>query len=576
MRTVFSYLKRYRIAAATAILLMLIELTLELLQPFIIAKIIDNGILQNQINVVLLWGGVLVACSIVVFGIGILSSFYAAHVSQSFGFDLREKLFEKVQTFSYTSFIRFPEASLITRLTNDVMQLQNTVFMGLRIMLRAPLYVIGSIVMAFIVNPALAIWFALTIPFLALFLGWALKRGEVLFRDIQKQLDQVNGIMQQNLIGMRLIRVFVRIQHETGRFGTASGELMNRAMTAMKLTELTMPVVLLVLNVSIIAVLWFGRIHLDAGVATVGEIVAIVNYMTRTAGALSLMSMLVVSFSKAKASAQRIEEVILIEDDLKDITEDDENINQETGKVEFCNVSFRYPNTDNVILENISFQAAPAQTIAIMGSTGSGKSTLLQLIPRFYDVDEGTLLIDDIDNRLMKLERLRQGIGYVPQEVLLFTGTVAENIRWGKDEASLEEIMDAARLAQIHETIMKLPLQYDSIIGQKGINLSGGQKQRLTIARALVRKPSILLLDDCTSALDVHTESALLESLKEMQCTTFLVTQKISSTVNADNILLIDDGKLLASGTHQQLMNSCPLYMKIYKSQHGRVGVSYV
>ncbi|GKU80254.1 ABC transporter ATP-binding protein [Paenibacillus sp. L3-i20] len=573
MSTVFSHLKKYRIAAVAAILLMLIELVTELLQPYLMIKIIDDGIQQNQLNVVFMWGGALLVCSILAFVIGIFSSFYAAHVSQSFGFDLRKTLFEKVQTFSYASFNRFPESSMITRLTNDVMQLQNTIFMGLRIMLRAPLYVVGSIIMAFVVNPVLAIWFAAAIPFLAIFLVWVLKRGSNLFRGVQQQLDLLNGVMQQSLIGMRLIRVFVRIKHESSRFGNASGELMNRTIMAMRLTELTMPIILLVMNASVIAVLWFGRLELDANDATVGEIVAILNYMTRATGALSLMSMLVVNFSKAKASAQRVEEIVLTEIDLKD-TNKDENSKLEFGEVEFSNVTFRYSEGEIPVLENISFRAAPSETIAIMGATGSGKSSLLQLIPRLYDVEDGIVTIDGADNRLIKLERLRQRIGYVPQDIMLFSGTVADNIRWGKDDATLEEIMKAARQAQIHDTIMKLPMQYDSMIGQKGVNLSGGQKQRLTIARALIRQPTILLLDDCTSALDVHTERALLDSLKEIQCTTFLVTQKVSSTINADAILLLDDGRLLAYGTHGELMRTSELYYKIYISQFGGVGVS--
>lgn len=575
MRTIFSYLKKYRIAVVIAILLMLMELMVELFQPFIISRIIDDGIGHNDLSIVLKWGGVLIVCSILAFIVGILSSFYAAHVSQSFGFDLRERLYEKVQAFSFANFNRFPESSLITRLTNDVMQLQNTVFMGLRIMLRAPLLVIGSIVMAFVVQPKLAMWLAAAIPVLAVFLFWVLKKGEGLFRSVQQQLDGVNGMMQQNLIGMRIIRVFVRMKHESKRFARSSEQLVDRTVSALRLTETTMPIVMLVMNASVIAVLWFGRIELDTSGATSGEVIAIVNYATRTTGALSIMSMIVVNFSRARASAQRVEDILLTDIDLKDTNESDASMKLKTGDVSFENVSFQYPDTDQTILKDISFQAKQGQTIAILGATGSGKTSLLQLIPRLYDVQSGTVLMDGYDNRQMKLEHLRKRIGYVPQEIMLFTGSVEQNIRWGKEDATFEEIIEAAKMAQIHETIMKLPEQYDTIVGQKGVNLSGGQKQRLTIARALVRKPVILLLDDSTSALDVGTEMALLQALKDMKCTTFLITQKISSTAEADQILLLDEGELIAQGTHNQLIRESSLYLKIYESQFGKEGVSH-
>jgi ATP-binding cassette subfamily B protein len=574
MLTMFTFLKKYRFTASIALLLMLMELAVELLQPFIISKIIDDGIGQNDLSVVLKWGGILVGCTVLAFTVGIFSSFYASHVSQSFGYDLRERLYDKVQSFSFANFNRFPEASLITRLTNDVMQLQNTVFMGLRIMLRAPLLVIGSIVMSFAVQPKLALWLAAAVPFLGIFLLWVLKKGAGLFQSVQLQLDQVNGVMQQNLIGMRIVRVFVRMKHETKRFSQSSGELMDRTIAALRLTETTMPIILFVMNACVMAVLWFGRVELDNNGSTVGEVVAVVNYATRTTAALSIMSMIVVNFSRARASAQRTEEVLLTDIDLKDSQEVDADAALRNGQVAFEHVSFLYPDTQQKVLNDISFAVNPGQRIAVMGATGSGKSSLIQLIPRLYDVQDGTVRIDGTDNRLMRLDLLRKQIGYVPQEVMLFTGTVEQNIRWGKNDATLEEIMEAAKLAQIHDTIMRLPQQYDTIVGQKGVNLSGGQKQRLTIARALVRKPAILLLDDSTSALDVRTESALLHAIKQMNCTTFLITQKISSTVGADTILLLDEGELLVQGTHEQLIRESDLYRKIYESQFGKEGIS--
>lgn len=574
MRTMFSFLQKYKAATAVALLLMLTELMVELIQPFIISKIIDKGIGNDNMTVVLQWGGVLVGCSVIAFGVGIVSSFYASHVSQSFGFDVRERLYEKVQSFSFANFNRFPESSLITRLTNDVMQLQNTVFMGLRIMLRAPLLVIGSVVMAFIVHPKLALFLAAGIPFLGVFLVWVLQRGEKLFRSVQQQLDGVNGVMQQNLSGMRLIRVFVRMKHEATRFASSSERLMEKTVAAMRLTETTMPIILLVMNTCVLTVLWFGRFELDRSGASVGEVVAIVNYAMRTTGALSILSMIIVNFSRARASAQRVEEVLMTDIDLLDTEESDKEARLRAGDVSFEGVSFRYPDTGEHVLEAITFEAKAGDTVAIMGATGSGKTSLMQLIPRLYDLDEGIIRLDGIDNRQLKLTQLRGQIGYVPQDIMLFTGTVADNIRWGKEDATQEEIEQAAKLAQIHDTIMKLPLQYETIVGQKGVNLSGGQKQRLTIARALVRQPVILLLDDSTSALDVQTEARLLAALKQMHCTTFLITQKISTTIGADTVLLLDDGRLLAQGTHEQLLNGSNLYRRIFESQFGKEGVS--
>jgi len=573
MRTMLSFLKKYRFAVTVAILMMLFELMVELLQPYVISKIIDHGIGERNVEVILLWGGVLIGCTIAAFAAGILSSFYAAYVSQNFGFDVRETLYSKVQSFSFANFNRFPESSLITRLTNDVMYLQNMVFMGLRIMLRAPLLVIGSVAMALFVNPKLGLWLAICIPFLIVFLIWVLKKGERMFRAVQQQLDHVNSVIQQNLIGMRLIRVFVRMKHEARKFSASSEDLMKRTIKVLRLTEMTLPIILLLMNASIIAVLWFGRIELDAGGATQGQVVAVINYAMRTAGALSIMSMIIVNTSRANASAQRVEEVLAADVDLKDLAGSDAKASINKGSIRFEHVNFRYPDMDETVLHDISFRAEAGDTIAIMGATGSGKTSLLALIPRLYDAAGGNIYIDDQEIGRLKLDRLREGIGYVPQDIMLFTGTIADNIRWGKADATLQDVMEAARIAQIHDTIMKLPDQYDTVVGQKGVNLSGGQKQRLTIARALVRKPAILLLDDSTSALDVATEANLLNELRRIRCTTFLVTQKISSTAGAAQILLLDEGRLIAQGKHDELLATSKLYAQIYDSQFRKGGV---
>jgi ATP-binding cassette, subfamily B, multidrug efflux pump len=566
---VLSYLKPYTKWMILAWGLMLVELAVELWHPLLMAKIIDDGILQNDFSVVWKWGAIMMGTSLIAFMAGIANSFAAAHVGQNFGFALRNRLFEKVQSFSFSNLNQFPTSSLITRMTNDVTQIQNTVFMSLRIMMRAPLLVLFGTVMALYVHFKLALILVFTIPILLLFLISMMNKGMALFKTVQQKLDQVNEVMRENLAGMKLIKAMMRGEHEQRRFIKANEDLMNRTIQSLQIMELSMPVLLFVMNVGIIIILWFGNMNIQIGSAKAGEVVAIVNYATRIASALSIFTFILIVFSRAKASAQRISEVLAVNINLSDREETHPEITIKDGKVVFEDVYFQYPNTHAPVLKNISFIAHPGETIAILGATGSGKSSLLQLIPRLYDVNKGRILIDGIDVRDMNQEMLRKEIGFVPQEVLLFSGTVKENIAFGKEDASMEEMIEAAKHAQIHETIMKLPNAYDTIVGQKGVNLSGGQKQRLSIARALIRKPKILLLDDSTSALDLKTEAELFKALKSYTCTTFIVTQKVSTAMEADTILLLDEGTLIAKGSHECLLKSCALYQKIVQSQLG-------
>ncbi|WP_106768650.1 ABC transporter ATP-binding protein [Paenibacillus faecalis] len=579
MGIVFSFLKKYRVAAIAALMMMLIELVLELAQPIIISKIIDNGIQQEDLSVVWLWGGILTFSALIAFGAGIASSFFAAHTSQGLGYDMRERLYDKVQSFSYSVFNRFATSSLITRLTGDVTQVQDTVFMGLRFMTRVPLVVTGSIIMAVIVNVRLGLWLVLTVPVLFLFISWIMKKAAASFRKVQQRLDAVNGVIQENLTGIRLIRVFVRMEHEIKRFADSSKRLMKGTVSTLRMTERTMPFILIVMNAAIMAVLWFGRKDIVAGSTSIGEVVAVLNYTLRCIGAMSALSGLVMVLSRARASALRIREVLDTEGDMDEVgkigrgTETAEKTGRKMelqGAVKFENVGFSYPGSDIAVLTDISFQARPGERIAIMGATGSGKSSLVQLIPRLYEEDSGAVYIDGVKADKLDLNQLRRSVGYVPQEVLLFSGTIRENIAWGQEDASMEDIVEAAKRAQIHETIDRLPKGYETMLGQRGVNLSGGQKQRLSIARALVRKPAILILDDSTSALDVRTEGLLLDALKDLSCTTFLITQKISSTTSADLILLLDDGRLIAQGNHAALLTASSLYRRIYESQYGK------
>ncbi|WP_079505724.1 ABC transporter ATP-binding protein [Mesobacillus jeotgali] len=569
--SIFSFIKPYRIPIAIALSLMLVELAVELVQPLLIAKIIDEGIVARDLDTVVKWGGVMLGISFLAFASGIANSFIAAHAGQSFGFDLREKLFSKVQAFSFTNFSHFPSSSLITRITNDVTQLQNTFFMSLRIAMRAPLLVIGGIIMAMTVHVKLALPFVIIIPPLLIFLIWIMTKAAGLFKSVQKRLDKVNSVMRENLVGMRLIKAFARGNYEGTRFSKASTKLKDRTVFALRVTEVTIPVLLLFMNLSVIAVLWFGKIDVQSGRVSVGEVVAIVNYAARITAAFSMFSWIIMVFSRARASAERVTDVMNEEIDLEDTAGSRDGYEITRGKVEFDKVSFQFPNTNIPILQNLSFTINQGETVAVLGATGAGKTAMFQLIPRLYDVTSGEIRIDGRNIKEMKLKSLREGIGYVPQEALLFTGSIKENLAWGKQEAADEELVKAASDAQIHETIQKLPNQYDTLLGQKGVNLSGGQKQRLSIARALIKNPKILLLDDSTSALDLKTEAKLLDAISKYQCTTIIITQKISTAKEADKILLLEDGTLIGCGNHEYLLENSSLYQAIYNSQFGEV-----
>ena len=559
MKTFWSFAKSYRFIIFISIVLMLLELLSEIFQPLLMSKIIDDGIVANNFNTVVLWGSLLVLSSIVIFVMGIISSFYSSYASQHIGFDMRKKVFETIQGFTYSVFSKFSEASLMTRMTNDIVQIQNFIFMATRIALKAPLLVLGNLIMAFIINPLLALCLCIALPFILGFLGYALKINLKLFRLVQAKLDKVNKSIQQSLMGIRLLTIFVRAAKD-------SAELKDKTVSTLKLAEFTAPIVTLLLNLAVLLVIFIGhRSIYVTGDASIGEVVAVMNYAIRMSGALSMLSIIMMNLSRVIASMGRINEVIHATNEAEDVFSQKEEAL--SGNLAFNSVSFQYEGTQTKAISTISFSIKQGEMVALMGATGSGKTSILQLIPRLYKQQSGEITlnhkpIDDYD-----VSTLRQSIGYVPQDILLFSGTITENIRWGKSEATLEEVIEAAKRAQIHDTIMSFPNGYDTIIGQKGVNLSGGQKQRMSIARALVRKPSLLLLDDCTSALDVQTENALLSEIRSLSCTVLLVTQKMSSTLLADTILIIDDGKIIANGTHEQLLSESPVYKRIYDSQ---------
>ncbi|WP_337017325.1 ABC transporter ATP-binding protein [Oceanobacillus massiliensis] len=570
MRNVLSFLKPYKLPAVAAFLLMLIELSVELLLPLFLGKMIDQGVMNEDINNIVLWGSIMIGLAFLSLIAGMMNSFFSSHVSFAFGYDIRQKLFEKIQEFSFANLNQYPTSGLVTRFTNDIRQMQNTVFMALRIMAKAPLTVIGGVVMAFMVNARLAVVFLVTVPLLILFLVWVLKLASKMFSKVQNNVDLVNRVMQENLAGMRLIKAFTRRDYEEGRFMEANTGLADSTRKTFRFVEASMPILLFVMNVSIIFILWYGNTQTIAGQANVGEVVTMVNYALRVSMAISMFSFIIMAISRTKASAHRIDEVLSLETDLAENLDADNTMSVTKGKVEYRQVSFKYPGAEKTSLSDISFTVGAGEKLAVIGATGSGKTSLFQLMPRLYDVNDGEILVDYKAIDGYTFNQIRGSIGYVPQSPLLFSGSISDNIAWGKKGATKEEIVQSAKDAQIHETIMELPNGYDTRVGQKGVNLSGGQKQRISIARALIRKPMILMLDDSTSALDLATESRLLHAIEEYNCTMLIITQKISTASTADRILLMDKGRILDIGTHEELLETSQLYRDIVESQFGK------
>lgn len=577
MKTVYSYVKPYWLPALFAFILMLTELFIELVQPLIIAKIIDDGIVVNDIEAIKSWGIVLVCLAIVALIAGIINSYFAAHVAHSFGFDLRNALFSKIQAFTMATYLKFPTSGLITRLTNDVTQVQNVLFMSLRILVRAPLSASLSLVMAFIINPKIALFLLVGAPIVVGFLYFMVKKGITYFAQVQWRLDRVNRVLQECLQAIRLVKAYMRNEYESSRFQQVANSLKLDTTRALRIMEFIMPALLLIMNLSLLAVIWFGSSEVSTGNAHVGELVAIINYAMRVTGNFSMFAFIIIAIARAKASSDRMKEVLLVDGNGLEVEKSEsefknDHLIEEIGTVRFEKVSFTYPNTELQVLSDISFEVKQGEKLAIMGETGAGKTTLLNLLPRFYEPTSGKIFVNGRNVLDWQLEELRAMIGFVPQKSLLFTGSIQENLKWGKQDAIFSEVRLAAEQAQIHETVETFPKKYDTRVGQKGVNLSGGQKQRLSIARALVRKSRILVLDDSTSALDVKTESALWDALEEENATMFVVTQKVRTAKTMDKILLLHEGKVEAYGTHDELLQISERYRQIVESQQEQVG----
>ncbi|MBS5304122.1 MAG: ABC transporter ATP-binding protein [Oscillospiraceae bacterium] len=574
MKYYWKYIKPYMLFFILGPLLMLTEVAGEIVLPKIMASMIDSGIGAEVAGLgtgyILSRALLMIACICIMIIGGIGGHFFAIRASVYFSADLRQGVFEKVQNFSFKNIDNFSTGSLVTRLTNDITQVQNMVRMLLIMAMRSPGMLIGGIIMACSINKELALILAFVIPILAVLIGLLLKTAFPRFSAMQKKLDNLNSGIQENITNVRVIKSFVRQDFETEKFENANSDLMNTTMRALKIVITTMPIMTLAMNITTLLVVWFGGNFVVGGSMGVGDLTAFTTYITQILMSLMMVSMLFLQFSRALASSTRITEVLKTDVDLTDENAGQKDKKVENGRVEFKNVSFKYyeKRKENV-LENISFTAEPGEIVGIIGTTGSGKSSLVQLIPRLYDVTDGEVLVDGVNVKDYGLKNLRDGVGMVLQKNVLFSGSIEENLRWGDENATMEEIRAAADAAQADGFVNAFTDGYNMELGQGGVNVSGGQKQRLCIARALLKKPKILILDDSTSAVDTATEAkirqAFTTSLKHS--TKIIIAQRITSVIDADKIIVLEDGKIIGMGNHNELMKNCEEYRDIYYSQ---------
>ena len=565
------HLKPYWLPALLAPLFMALEVAMDLAQPRLLQTIVDQGLAHSDLPLVVHTGWLMVGAGLVGLVGGVACTLFATIAGLNFGADLRGAVFRKIQSLSFANLERLETGRLITRLTNDVDQVQEAALMFMRILVRAPLLVVGSLIMAVLTDPRLSLLLLALSPLLILTLVIVSRRGHVLFLTVQDRLDRVNTILQENLAGVRVVKAFVREAHECRRFTVRNDDFMDATVRAGILMATVMPVMMLLINLGVVGVIWFGGWEVQAGGAHVGQLLAFINYLLQMLSSLMMVGMLVMRVAQADASAERILEVLHSEPQVRDLAQAAPR-ERTRGKVEFDQVHFSYDGEEaEPVLRGVSFTAEPGQTVALVGATGSGKSSLMHLIPRFFDVTGGRVLVDEVDVRERRQADLRRDVAIVLQEAVLFSGPVRENLRYGRPEATEAEVEQAARRAQAHDFIMALPEGYDTVLGQRGVNLSGGQKQRLALARALLCQPAVLILDDCTSALDAATEALILRALGELgpACTRLIVAQRIGSVLNADKILVLEDGIISAAGTHRELLQVSPSYRDIVRSQLG-------
>ena len=567
-----SYILPYKSAFILGPLMMVTEVLGEILLPKFMSMIINHGVAQKDGGYILKMGLVMAITSFLMAAGGILGAYFAAKASISFTSDLRRDLFARVQQFSFKNIDTFSTGSLVTRLTNDIQQVQNLIMMGLRMMLRAPGMFLGALVMAFWMNAELAAVILVVIPLLTAAIVWILRTAYPRFTAMQKALDTLNSGIQEVLTNVRVVKSFVREDYEEKRFADTNRELKEAGLRALKIVIATMPVMMFAMNVTTLAVVWFGGNLIIGGRMAVGDLTAFTTYIVQILMSLMMLSMVFLQSSRAMASIRRIDEVLDEPIDLSDENASQKDRKVEKGRVEFKDVSFSYREGGEPVLSHISLTAEPGETIGILGATGSGKTSLVQLIPRLYDVTEGSVRVDGIDVREYSLKNLRDGVGMVLQKNVLFSGTIEENLRWGDETATEEEVRRAAVYTQADSFVNSFAEGYKTEMGQGGVNVSGGQKQRLCIARALLKKPKILILDDSTSAVDTATEAAIRTAFREdlKDTTKFIIAQRLSSLEYADRILVLEDGRIIGEGTQEKLLASCEAYREIYETQYGK------
>jgi ATP-binding cassette subfamily B multidrug efflux pump len=572
LRKLVRFLKPYKKQVFLGPLFKLTEAVFELIVPLVMAKIIDVGIASGDTGYVWRMGGVMVLLGIVGLGCALVCQYFASVASQGFGTTVRNELFRHINTLSHAELDHFGTPSLVTRMTNDVNQLQYAVAMLIRLVVRAPFLAIGAVVMAMSIDLTLSIVVLAAVPLIALVLYLVMGRSVPLYRIIQKKLDKISLISRENLSGARVIRAFSKQKSEKQRFGTASDDLARTSVRVGKIAALLNPLTFAIMNVGIVCIVWFGGVRVDAGRLTQGEIIAFVNYMTQILLALVVVANLVITFTKAAASAVRVNEVF----DSKPSVDEPEHAQtpslEAKERIRFDGVRFSYTGGEEAALEDINLQIPAGQTVGIIGGTGSGKSTLVNLIPRFYDATGGAVMVDGVNVKELSLFDLRDKIGVVPQRAVLFSGTIAENLRWRRPRAGEAELWRALEIAQAADFVRALPAGLEAPVEQGGRNFSGGQRQRLTIARALVGNPEILILDDSASALDFATDAALRAALRrETQDTTVIIVSQRASTIrHADQIVVLDDGRAVGVGVHEKLMEHCAVYREICLSQLSR------
>ncbi len=570
MKRWMQYVKPYWVYFVVGPLLMIVEVLGEIFMPKFMAQIINNGVANQNVGYIVGMGVLMLVTALLMMLGGVGGAYFGAKASINFGADVRRDVYAKVQTFSFSNIDKFSTASLVTRLTNDITQVQNFVNMLLRMCLRSPGMLIGALIMALQINARLAIILAIVMPVMMITMVFVLKTGFPRFGIMQKKIDGVNTSVQENLTNVRVVKSFVREDFENEQFKKANRDLKESGLRAINVMIFTMPLMTFFMNFTSLAVVWFGGKQVMAGDMMIGDLTAFITYITQILSSLMMVSMIFMNASRAIASGKRIGEVLDEDVDLNDVNARCPEKQVTEGRIEFKNVNFRYyKNNHEKVLDNVNLTIEPGQVVGIIGSTGCGKTTLVSMIPRLYDVDEGQVLVDGVDVRDYNLKNLRNGVGMVLQKNVLFSGSIKDNLKWGDENATDEEIFSAAESAQADSFVRNFADGYDMILDQGGVNVSGGQKQRLCIARALLKKPKILILDDSTSAVDTATEARIRMAFNNelKNSTKIVIAQRITSVKDADMIVVVNEGQITGVGTHDELLKENQEYQEIYYSQ---------